>query len=206
VSIRFIYFDLGSVLVTFSYERGCRQMAAVSGVRPERVYEVVFAGDALRRMDLGQLSRHQFYEEFCRETESRPDFDELERAGSAIFELNFGMLPIITQLSLAGYRMGILSNTCESHWNYISSGHFGLFPDDFEQFVLSYEVGAMKPDEKIFRVAAEKAGVAPSEIFFMDDREENVAGAVAAGFQAVHYQCPAQIGRALRRHGVPLAY
>ncbi len=42
---------------------------------------------------------------------------------------------------------------------------YGLIPAVFETLILSYEVQSMKPDEKIFRVAAERAGLPPQEIF-----------------------------------------
>ena len=36
---KFVYFDLGNVLCSFSNERACRQMAEVAGVSPEAVEE-----------------------------------------------------------------------------------------------------------------------------------------------------------------------
>ncbi len=41
---KFIYFDLGKVLVDFSVERMCRQLGQVAGVDADRVAEVVFEG------------------------------------------------------------------------------------------------------------------------------------------------------------------
>jgi putative hydrolase of the HAD superfamily len=44
-----------------------------------------------------------------------------------------------------------------------------------------------KPDAAIYRHAAEGLGVRPEEILFVDDREENVAGARAVGMVAIQY-------------------
>ena len=206
MSPAFIYFDLGKVLLAFDHRRAARQMAEVAGIAEERVWEVVFESDLERRAESGQIDGREFYEQFCSETGTRPDYDALEWAGSAIFDTNTRMLPIVVHLSMAGYRLGILSNTCQSHWEYCTSGHFATIPTLFEQTVLSYEVGVMKPAPKIYQVAADEAGAAPEEIFFMDDRAENVEGALAAGFDAVLFTTAEQLAKDLRTRGVRFNY
>ena len=72
----------------------------------------------------------------------------------------------------------------------------------FELAVVSYEAKAMKPGPEIYRYAAERAGAAPGEVFFADDRDENVEGALAAGIDAVLFTSAEQIAGELRRRGV----
>ena len=74
----------------------------------------------------------------------------------------------------------------------------------FPVHVLSCDLGAAKPDLEIYRVAAQRAAVSPSEIFFVDDLAENVNGALAAGFDAVQYVSMGQLAADLRERGVPL--
>jgi len=50
-----------------------------------------------------------------------------------------------------------------------------------EEFVLSFEVGAVKPDPRIFDVALERLGVAPEEAIMVGDSEENDGAARALG-------------------------
>jgi FMN phosphatase YigB (HAD superfamily) len=202
---KFIYFDLGKVLVDFSIERMCRQMGQVSGVEADRVFEVLFDEGLYRQLDLGQLAGEEFYQAFCEKTGSRPDYDALEAAGSDIFELNLGTLPLVAQLAQAGRRLGVLSNTCRSHWEHCTR-RFRILAEGFELCVLSFEVGAAKPDPAIFRAAAEAAGVAPEEIFFMDDLAPNVAGALEAGFDAVQYTSSQQLAADLRARAVRFNY
>lgn len=206
MAIRFVYFDFGNVLFTFDHRRAARQMAEVAGVRAERVWEIVFDGDLEQRYEAGQISSDEFYEAFCRATDTRPDRDRLLRAAGAIFELNTPIVPVVAQLQSAGYRTGVLSNTCECHWEYCIDGKFALLPGAFEQLILSYEVGAMKPEAKIYDAAIEAAGVRPEEIFFIDDRRENVDGALAAGMDAVLFQSPQQCADELQRRGLDFNY
>ncbi len=197
----FIYFDLGNVLLNFDHRRAARQMAEVAGAGVDRVWEVVFQGDLHTAFERGRIGAREFYEAFCRETDSRPDFASLTEAGSAIFDLNATILPLVAHLEDAGWRLGILSNTNESHWDYCTR-RFKIIPDAFELAVLSYEVHAMKPEPEIYRIAAERAGVAPDQIFFVDDRDENTEGARQAGFDAVRYVDAARLARQLRARGV----
>lgn len=197
----FLYFDLGNVLLNFDHQRACRQIAALAGLTAERVFEVLFAGGLELRYETGLINDDQLYDEFCRQTGSAPPLDALLHAASDIFEVNVGIVPVVTQLAAAGHPLGILSNTCPAHWNFCRARRYG-FMHAFQTTVLSYEVGACKPDPRIFEAAAERAGVAAADIFYVDDLAANVAGARAAGLDAVQYVSPAQLVEDLRARGV----
>ena len=70
----------------------------------------------------------------------------------------------------------------------------------------SYQIGAVKPDAAIFQAAAQKAGRAHTEIFFVDDIAGHVAGAKAAGFDAVQYTTTAKFVEDLRSRGLKFNY
>ncbi len=79
---------------------------------------------------------------------------------------------------------GILSNSgpgareAERHW-----GFEGITDD----IVYSHEVGLAKPDPAIYALTADRLGVEPHEIVFLDDHPPNVAAARAEGWHAVHH-------------------
>ena len=199
-SIRFLYFDLGNVLLHFTLERMCRQMGEVAGLDPEMVRRIVFESPLQQDYELGRLSSEAFYESFCRETASRPDFEALSRAGADIFSLNESLIPVIAQLQRDGYRLGILSNTCEMHWEHCLR-RFPVLGEKFDVHVLSYRIGAMKPDRAIFGAAVAMAGVESQQVFFTDDVPGHVAGACVAGLDAVLYKSTPQLIEELRRRG-----
>ncbi|HUT14479.1 MAG TPA: HAD family phosphatase [Thermoguttaceae bacterium] len=202
---KFLYFDLGIVLVDFSVDQMFRQMADVSGVEPDRVEEILFDGGLQSQYELGRITGREFYEAFCRQTDTRPDYDALQRAGCDIFELNVSMLPVVAQLRQAGYRMGVLSNTCDSHWEHCL-GRYWIIAESFSVFALSCRIGAAKPDAAIFHAAAELAGVEPEGIFFVDDLPGHVAGAKAVGFDAVQYTTTPKFVTDLRKRGIRFNY
>lgn len=203
-SPKFLYFDLGNVLLHFDHEIACRQLEAESGVARELVREIVFEGDLQLRYERGELSTQEFYEIF-HDRSGLAEFLDLERllwATAAIFEVNEPILPLITQLRSAGQRLGILSNTCEAHWNHVIDGRYGFLREQFEIYALSYELKSLKPEPDIYLAAAKLAGCEPAEIFFVDDRPENVVGARAAGFDAVQYMTVPDLTSDLRARGV----
>ena len=115
------------------------------------------------------------------------------------------MLPVVSQLAAAGYRLGILSNTCEGHWEHCLR-RYRILAENFSVHALSYRIGACKPDAAIFRAAAELAGCRPEKIFYIDDVAGHVAGARAAGFDAVQYTTTAELVEELRKRGVEFNY
>ena len=181
-------------------------MAEVAGVSADKVWDVVFASGLEERFEAGAVDERQFYETFCRETGTQPAKEALLDAASAIFSLNRSIVPVIAQLDAAGYRMGILSNTCGPHWSYCTAGRFAIISQAFDVFALSYQIGACKPDPKVFQAAAKLAGVAPQEIFYTDDIAGNVTAARQAGFDAVQYTTTPELVRDLHARGVRFNY
>src|SRR5690606_13415813 len=106
-----LYFDLGNVLLFFDHRQMCQQLAHVAGVDAELVWKVLFETGLELEYEAGKLSDREFYEAFCQGTGTRPDFDALEHAGAAIFEVNVPMMALVAQLRAARYRLGLLSNT-----------------------------------------------------------------------------------------------
>jgi len=201
---KFLYFDLGNVLLHFDHGLACRQIEAESGIHRELVRQIVFVSDLELRYERGEISTREFYEIFRQQSglASLPDFERLLRATAAIFEVNLALLPLLTQLHSAGNRLGVLSNTCEVHWQYVSDGRYPFLNRLFEVYALSYELKSLKPEPQIYAAAARLASCEPGEIFFVDDREDNVAGARAAGFDAVQFTTSAALAAELRLRGV----
>jgi putative hydrolase of the HAD superfamily len=201
-----IYFDLGNVLLKFDHQIGCRQIAELTGLAADEVSQMLFAEGLEVRYERGEIDSRQFYELFCARSGTRPEYEAWQHAGSAIFELHVPVVPVLAHLKYAGHRLGVLSNTCENHWHYLSSGRYCVIPSYFDVFALSFQVKALKPAPEMYQAAARLAGVEPADIFYMDDRAENVDGARAVGFDAVQFTSAHELARALRERGVSFNY
>jgi putative hydrolase of the HAD superfamily len=201
----FFYFDMGNVLLFFSHQRMAAQMAAVVGIAPELAWQILFDGDLGTRHEEGRISEDQFYSEFCQSAGARnlPAIDRaaLELAANDIFWLHTPMVAIVGRLHASGYRLGVLSNTNRGHWQFVKQ-RFSYLTTMFHVHAMSFDFRVMKPDRQIYVDAVKLAGVAPADIFFSDDRPENVAAAQAAGWDAVLFTTPSALSRELLRRGI----
>ena len=198
---RFLYFDMGNVLLSFSHERAARQMAEVAGISYQRAWEIVFEEGLEEEYERGAINWGQFYHLFCLAADCRPDPTALDEASSAIFAEIPQMATLLAGLHAGGYRMGVLSNTSPSHWRYVTA-QFPFLTELFSLHALSFELGAMKPDETIFSAAEELAQVLGRETFFTDDRQENVEAALRRGWDAVLFTSPTALASELAVRGI----
>lgn len=202
---KFLYFDLGNVILPFDFMVAIRQMADVAGVSASLIHAVLF-DDALEpAYERGDLTTEEFFETVCRRIGKRPDLDAFLLASSDMFRLDQAVADLILRVRQSGQRTGLLSNTCEAHWRFCYERRFPILQQLFDVTALSYELRAMKPEAAIFQAAAELAGVAPAEIFFVDDRPEHVAGARRVGFDAVQFTGVADLVAALEQREVRMA-
>lgn len=197
--IDFFYFDLGNVVLFFDHEIACRNVAALTGLTPTRVREAIFANGLEIRYETGLVTSEQFHAEFCRITDTRPDRHAFMRACSDIFTFNSEIPGVLNRLRDHGCRLGVLSNTCEGHWSFVQQQTYENIWSAFETYALSYELKSMKPAAEIYHAAARLAGVPIESIFFVDDRPENVAQALAQGMDAVLFQSTAQLRQEIER-------
>ena len=206
MSIKFLYFDLGNVLLFFNHRLAAERLAKLANVDAESVFETIFRGDVNARCDGGLLSGPEFCLWFRERYDCRASDEAIVAASSDSFRVNPPMKAITSQLRAAGWRLGILSNTCDMHYDFFASGRYTTIPDAFDAVVLSYKLRLMKPDAPIYLEAANTAGVAPEEVFYCDDVPANVDGAKAAGFDAVLFTSAAQYAADARSRGIGFNY
>ena len=114
-------------------------------------------------------------------------------------------LPVVRELRARGIRTVLVSNCSFSTRPVVDA--LGL-EAEFDAIVLSFEVGAAKPDAEIYREALARAGnIAPGRAVFVDDQARYCDGAVAVGLQTMlidrEEAAPAE-GRSTDGHGHPL--
>lgn len=99
--------------------------------------------------------------------------------------LNPPMIDWAARLQSAGTRTGILSNLGDAMTAGVLARMGWL--SRFDHRVFSHALHLAKPEVEIYRHAAQRLGMAPEKILFVDDRAENCEGGRAAGMQAIQY-------------------
>ena len=181
--IRCLLCDLGNVLVHFSHERMCRQVADVCRCDQVAIRELLFESGLQLELECGRITEDDVHLELQKAVRRPVDFDDLVRAGSDIFTLNEPMVDVLDALKDSGCRLVLLSNTSVPHIEWVRD-HWNVL-ERFDECVLSCEVGAVKPEPAIYRAAVERIECAAAECLYVDDIAEYVEAGRGHGLDAV---------------------
>jgi glucose-1-phosphatase len=181
--IKTFIFDLGKVIVPFELDNQIKILEEVCDLKHTEIREKILAAEEIRLFEMGKISAEELFQALKKLLGLRMSFAEFVTVWNSIFSLE----PIISAQFIEklskNYRLIILSDTNELHFEFIRQN----FPilRFFDDFVLSYQVGFLKPSREIFEAAIAKANCLPEECLFTDDREPNVAGALKFGIDAI---------------------
>ena len=180
----FVYFDLGNVLLYFDHSLAIRKMAKVAGISTEQMKSIVFDGTLQTEYESGWINGAQFVSRISDTVGTDLDVKDMLQAAADMFIPNVHITPVLEEIRGLGIPMGLLSNTCEAHWSWISELAYPQVRGWFTPVILSFEVRSMKPDAYIYQEAQRQSGHGALQIFFTDDRAENVEAAKKAGWMA----------------------
>ena len=111
-----------------------------------------------------------------------------------------GSVQILRELRRAGVPVYGLTNFSREMWP--RSVERYPFLGEFDDVVVSAHEQLSKPDLRIYARLTERLGLEPATVFFADDRADNVAAAVEAGWDAVQFTTPQALREALQRRGL----
>lgn len=192
--IRFIFFDINGCLVRF-YHRAFTHIAEDSG-KPADLIETTFwrYNDAVCR---GEMPMQEFNHILAEEFEL-PEFEWQPYYLAAIEPID--EMRELTAWASENYYVGLLSNIMPGLISIMRER--GLLPDiNFTAIIDSSEVGAIKPEPKIYEIAQSKTGVKPEEILLVDDSRTNIMAAGRKGWKIMWFDDyrPAESAARIRR-------
>lgn len=195
-----IIFDLGKVLLDFDYSIAARRIAARSRGPIDIGRFFVDHTPLLFRYELGLISTPEFFQEIRAITGFDGTREEFGEFFGDIFTPIQPMVELHATLRKRGYRTYVFSNTNHLAIEIVRRRY--PFFGNFDDYIFSYEHGAMKPDSKLYEVVEERSGCRGTSVVYMDDRPENVAAGAARGWRAILHEEPARTRGALEAFGV----
>ena len=174
-------FDLGRVLVDFDHNISAARIAKLTGKPQEWLYQLFFESELIKSFDEGRISPRKFYSEVKKLIGLKVSYEEFVPAWADIFSEKKAVCEFAVNLK-KDYRLVLMSNVNVLQFERIRKN----FPiiSQMDALVLSYEVGAMKPDLKIYESAIKAAKATPERIIYTDDRPELVEGGIKAGIKS----------------------
>ncbi|MDB5432107.1 MAG: superfamily hydrolase [Caulobacter sp.] len=195
-----VLWDVGNVIVRWD---------------PANLYSKIFQEPAVRDRFLSSVCTLAWHLEHDRGVsfednrrpliEKHPEHAEAITAwGERFIEMIDGLIPETVEAMHALAARAVpqfgLTNMPSAAWPNTTplSPVFGYLKDT----VVSGDEGLVKPDPAIFLMAAERAGLNPEQLLFIDDSPVNTGAAAALGFQVLTFTDPASLRPTLESHGL----
>lgn len=183
--LKTVYFDLGNVLLFFDHNKMINQVASCCNLSPSQIKELAFQQKLQESYERGKITSAELFRYFKTLSPESFSFHDFMEAISDIFTPNTAIWPIVEHLKEKGLRLVLISNTCESHYNFAYT-HYPIL-QLFDKKVLSYEVGVLKPDPRIFKEALLHSHGNLNECFYTDDIPHFVESARIEGLDSEVY-------------------
>jgi len=200
--IKVLLFDLGRVLVDFDHLRAAQRIAAFCSKTPAQIYDLFFESGATIAFEAGKITPEDFYLQVKQMLDLKLGYGSFEPIWNDIFFLsakNRSVFGLANSLR-ASYKTALLSNINILHYEYLKK-NFPVF-GAFDKIFLSFQLGLIKPDKKIYNLVVQELEVAPEEIFYIDDRPELVESAKSLGIQGCVFTNFSQLISDLRGSGI----
>lgn len=184
-----VFFDLGGVIVRTEYQAPREHLAERLGMDYDTLVQAVFDSETARRASLGEISEAEHWDTVARRLRRQPS--EIEALRDEFFGgdiVDHELIEFIRSLR-PRLKTGVISNAWSGLRQYMIDHKF---VDAFDSLTISAEVGAVKPEAKIYQIALEAAQVSPEAAIFVDDFSQNIEAARAIGMAAVHFRDPAK--------------
>ena len=193
-------FDLGKVLVDFDYSIAAKKIAARSAKAPADLHAFLGSSPLLVDYESGRLTRQAFYEAIRDAIGFRGDLAEFGDAFADIFAEMPGTIGLHGELRRRGFKTYIFSNTNDLAIEHVRR-NFSFF-QNFDGYIFSYAVGAMKPDAPIYEAMEKMCGQRGADLIYLDDRAENIAAGAARGWRVILHETPEKTRMTLADFGV----
>ncbi len=183
--IRAVLFDNGGVLLRTEYQAPREALAERLNLTYEDLVKIVFNSESSRQASLGAKGVDDHWITVARKVgrpaaEARQIRDEFF-AGDI---LDRDLLDFIRSLR-PRYKTGLITNAWLDAREFLRQSRL---EELFDVLVISAEVGVVKPEPQIYRIALEQLKVQAGEAVFIDDMPVNVEGAQAVGMHGLLFQ------------------
>jgi HAD superfamily hydrolase (TIGR01509 family) len=194
-----VLFDLGNVLAFHDNEKLFRELAQTFRTTPAEMTKRLDGSGVWARANTGHLRGDALRQELSARFHHAPTREQFERAWSSHFSLNVPMVRLVESL-VGRVKLVLLSNTHDLHVAHLRPQLPVLAR--FDALILSCEVGHMKPQPEIYRLALEAAGTAAERAVFFDDVQAYVDAAKAVGLHAHVFRSASDVPAQLAALGI----
>jgi FMN phosphatase YigB (HAD superfamily) len=197
---RWVLFDLGNVLMSFDHHRVSRRLAEClnsrdSAALEEQLFNFIFSKSEYSPsrnpvLDRGDQELIWLYEELRKQFNLPLAYADFEEIWQLIFDPpTSATRQCFDEVQKSGVKIGICSNTNASHWQKACLVWPELKGPAIARF-LSFEQNSVKTDPGFFEKIVQQTGRPGREHLMIDDLDENINAAAAAGLHMLRCASP----------------
>ena len=198
--IKNIIFDIGNVLVDFSWKKHYEDCGFDDQMVERLAKATVYSSD-WNEYDRGVLTDEQIIDSFVEnDPEIETEIRKTQEDFSGIILHRETSIPWIQALKEQGYQVLVLSNF--SHRALKQCRDEMTFLDYVDGGILSYRENLIKPDPAIYQLLMERYDLNPEESIFIDDTPQNVEAARKLGIHGIEFHTREQVLQEMAELGV----
>lgn len=194
-----IVFDLGNTLIRFDHNISAKRIANLFRLDSNRIYDIFFDSEITRAFEKGEISPKEFHVRATNLLGIKLPYKDFVSIWDDIFWEDEASCALARRLK-ADYKLFLISNLNRLHFEYIQK-KFDIIKL-FDEVILSFLVGAIKPDKVIFDDMVRRAGGDRAGILYIDDREDLIKEALALGIDSIRYEGADKLIEVMKERGV----
>lgn len=194
-----IVFDLGNTVIRFDHNISAKRIADKFGIDRKNIYDIFFDSDLTRAFEKGEISPREFYKKITSRLGIKLPFKDFVAIWNEIFWEDEAVCNFARELKKS-YRLFLLSNVNSLHFEHIR--HKFDIIKIFDEVILSYMVGAIKPDRIIFDHVIKMAGGDKAKLLYIDDREDLIKEATSMGIDSIRFEGIDKLKETMKEKGV----
>ena len=195
-----IVFDLGNTVIRFDHNISAKKIASLFHLDSKKIYDIFFDSEITRAFEKGAISPREFHARASALLGIKLPYSDFVKIWNDIFWEDEGACRLARELKNLKYRLFLLSNVNRLHFEYIEK-KFDIIKI-FDELILSFVVGAMKPERAIFDDVIRRAGGDKSEILYIDDREDLIKEAAAMGIDSIRFEGADKLKETMAERGI----
>lgn len=191
---KILIFDLGGVLIDLHVEHSFAALVAMGADASILTERNCLINEYMMRYDRGDITTEEMFSYIASQLPAAECSTEQRNRIAEAWNMMLGeyapyKFHRLRELRAKGYRVVMLSNTNDGHWDAIERIFESTMGEPlqafFDAFYLSYRMHRRKPEPEIFLDLLASEGADASECLFFDDSAENCAAARSVGIEAV---------------------
>lgn len=196
MKIQAVFFDFGGVIQRTEFQAPRQQLAQRFGMEYDDIDNIVFNSPTAKQATVGELAAEKHWEAVAKRLKvGRNEIADVEREFFAGDVIDHSIVEYLRSLR-PRFKTGLISNAWSDMREYLVRQKLD---EVFDTLTISAEVGAAKPEAKIYLLALEQARVEPKAVVFVDDVPANIEACEALGMKGILFRDPLKAMNELKK-------